>query len=75
MEKSEPKIIAGDLSNEELLKWMEQKILASQQLTDALSLKEYYEKSLKETNERIEELTNCAALELIGKDQDPTLHR
>jgi hypothetical protein len=72
MDKQEPKIIAGDLSNEELLEWMQEKIGAAQQLKEALSLKEHYEKALKETNERIEALTNHAALELIDKGQDPT---
>ncbi|MCC3720557.1 hypothetical protein LLP99_18955 [Rouxiella badensis] len=75
MEKFEPRIIAGDLSNEGLLKWMQEKVWAAQQLKEALSLKEHYEKALKETNERIEELTNHAALELIDKGQDPTLLR
>ncbi|CAM3404742.1 hypothetical protein [Rouxiella silvae] len=65
MEKSEPRIIAGDLSNEELLKWMQEKVWASQQLKEALSLKEHYEEALKENNDRIEALTNRAALELV----------
>lgn len=72
MSKQEPKIIAGDLGNEELLQWMQGKIQSAQQLKEALSLKEYHQKALEEVNDRIEALTNHAALELIDKGQDPT---
>lgn len=69
MQKQEPKIIAGDLSNEELLQWMQGKIGAAQQLKEALFFKEHDEKALKETDERIEALTNHAAIEVLRQEE------
>ena len=62
MGKQEPVIIASDLSNEELLKWMQYKIGAAIQLKEALSMQEHYQKALQEVTDRIEMLQNFAAL-------------
>lgn len=62
MDKQEPVIIAGDLSNEELLKWMQDKIGAATQLKEALSAQKHYQKALQEVTDRIEMLQNLAAL-------------
>ncbi|QMV54105.1 hypothetical protein [Ewingella americana] len=70
MAKHEPKIIAGDLSNEELLQWMQGKIQSAQHLKEALSLKEYHEKALEEVSDRIEMLASLAALELSDTTQE-----
>jgi|GEM_PF-2186692 hypothetical protein len=70
MQQQEPKIIAGDLSNEELLQWMQGKIQSAQQLKEALSLKDHHQKALEEVNDRIEMLTSLAALELSYTAQE-----
>ena len=62
MDKPEPVIITSDLNNEELLKWMQDKIGAAQQLEEALSLREHYRKGLQEMTDRVEMLTAKAAL-------------
>ena len=69
MDKPEPVIIAGDLSGEELLQWMQSKIHSAQKLKEALSLKEYYQKELLEVTGRIEMLTSQAALPVAASIQ------
>jgi hypothetical protein len=73
MQKQEPRIFAGDLSDEELLEWMQAKVNSAHQLKEALSCKAYHLKALEDVNERLETLTSFAALELIDKALDPTL--
>lgn len=64
MDKQEPVIIASNLSNEELLKWMQDKIGAAVQLKEALSMQKHYQKALQEVTDRIEMLQKSAALQV-----------
>lgn len=69
--KWEPKIIAGNLNNDELLRWMQNKITASRHLRDSLAERESLQQALVEINTRITALTNSAALEVCQAVQDP----
>ncbi len=68
--KWEPKIIAGNLNNDELLLWMQNKITASRHLRDSLAERESLQQALVEINARITALTNSAALEVCQAVQD-----
>jgi len=73
MDKQEPRIIAGDFSNEELLEWMRGKVSSSSQLKAALAEKECLLQALAENEKLILELTSSAALELLSTNQGSTL--
>ena len=70
--KLEPKIIVGNLNDEELLVWMTKKVSAAHQLKSALAERDSYQQVLNEVEVRILQLTNSAALELLSTTQDPT---
>ncbi|CQJ43666.1 hypothetical protein ACRRQX_004114 [Yersinia enterocolitica] len=70
--KQEPKIISGNLNNEELLEWMAKKVSTARQLKSALAERDSCKQALSEIEVRISLLTNSAALELLSTTQDPT---
>ncbi|SUP83800.1 Uncharacterised protein [Yersinia pseudotuberculosis] len=72
--KQEPKIMAGNLSDDELFQWMEGKVSAARQLKSALADRDSILQALDNVDHRILHLTNFAALELLSTAQDPTPH-
>jgi len=73
--KPEPKITANGLTNEEIHQWMALKVSAVRKLQSALAEKTELQQALNDLDQRISELTNSAALELLDKEQDPILHQ
>jgi len=73
--KPEPKIMTNGLTNEEIHQWMALKVSAGRKLQSALAEKTELQQALNDLDQRISELTNSAALELLDKEQDPILHQ
>jgi len=69
MDKQEPKIIAGDLSNEELLGWMRGKISAVRELKVQNEAKRELLERLKFTEDRIAELSPLATIEVLQQEE------
>lgn len=67
--KNEPKIIAGNMSNDELLRWMDEKVKSAKYLQSALAERESTKLELGQIESKISYLTNFAALELLNEDQ------
>ncbi|MBK0003142.1 hypothetical protein [Erwinia sp. S38] len=65
-QKREPQIIAGDLTNDELHRWLSQKAFAGERLHHALQARSSLQIRLAELNREIDELTAEAAIETIG---------
>ncbi|STD29349.1 Uncharacterised protein [Edwardsiella tarda] len=65
MEKQEPKVIAGNMSNEELFAWMKQKAKAADDLRSALDHKIFLEQQLQITVENINRLTQQASVNIL----------
>ncbi|WP_123902719.1 hypothetical protein [Rahnella victoriana] len=72
MDKQEPRIISGDLSNEELLGWMDRKVRSARMLGAALAERESLKQTLVEVEQRISELSTVATVQLADKEEDPT---
>ncbi|SUP77347.1 Uncharacterised protein [Yersinia frederiksenii] len=66
---SEPKIIASNMSNDELLRWMDGKVRSAKCLQSALAERESTKQDLSQIESKISYLTNSAALELLNADQ------
>ncbi|CFR14703.1 hypothetical protein [Yersinia frederiksenii] len=67
--KQEPKIIVGNMSNDELLQWMDGKVKSAKYLQLALAERESTKQDLAQIEDKISYLTDFAALELISADQ------
>ncbi|MGY0151844.1 hypothetical protein ACVQ8M_05005 [Edwardsiella tarda] len=65
MEKQEPKVIAGNMSDEELFAWMKQKAKAADDLRSALEHKYFLEQQLQITVEDINRLTQQASVNIL----------
>lgn len=65
MEKQEPKVIAGNMSDEELFAWMKQKAKAADDLRSALEHKSFLEQQLQITVEDINRLTQQASINIL----------
>ncbi|WP_235898786.1 hypothetical protein [Yersinia alsatica] len=68
VQKPEPKIIAGNMSNDELLQWMDGKVKSAKYLQSALAERESVKRELSEIEGKISYLINSAALELLNED-------
>lgn len=71
MQKQQPTICAGDLSESEVYEWMKQKARAFEQLKSALASKELLQRELAGVEKTISELTSSAALEWSDTTQGP----
>lgn len=71
MQKQQPTICAGDLSEGEVYEWMKHKTRAFAQLEAALARKELVQRELADVEKTISELTNSAALEWSNTTQGP----
>lgn len=65
MQKSEPKISAEGMSNDELFAWMKQKTKAAEALKSALEHKEFLEEQLQINAKEIDRLTPQAGLSIL----------
>ena len=68
MQKQEPKIIAGDLSDEEVHGWMQGKINASRELKSQYETKNELLSRLNHTEARIAELSSEATIEVLQQE-------
>ncbi|WP_392439407.1 hypothetical protein AABD61_13185 [Edwardsiella piscicida] len=72
MEQQEPQVIAGNMSNDDLLKWMEEKVSAANSLACALYKKRELLQKLECIEVRITELTKNAAVDIFVLRADVT---
>ena len=73
MQKQEPRIFAGGISNDELFIWMKEKVNAAALLKSALIERDHLKLTLLDIETKIAELTSAAALEVLDTNLDPTL--
>lgn len=71
MQKQQPSICVGDLSESEVYEWMKQKTRAIEQLKSACALRETIQGELDVLDERISYLTSAAALEYSTDHRAP----
>ncbi|CNF01715.1 hypothetical protein [Yersinia mollaretii] len=67
--KQEPKIFVGSMNNDQLLRWMNGKVRAAENLRLALREKELLLEEVVNTDSRIKQLTADAAIEVLSPDE------
>ncbi|MBE0114570.1 hypothetical protein [Klebsiella michiganensis] len=73
MQKRQPSICVGDLSEGEVYEWMKQKTLAIEQLKSARTHREFLQRELDCVDKQISELSLSAALEYSSPFK-PVIH-
>lgn len=73
MQKRQPSICVGDLSEGEVYEWMKQKTLAIEQLKSARTHREFLQRELDGVDKQISELALAAALE-YSSPYKPVIH-